>query len=98
MGKRRINSWKQCTDVNLVEQFAADHGAEMRNAAGSHVVIRNPQTGDSFETVHHGHTQHDGPAHDAFKHFRAWGWLIVLLIPAACLFVQFAPALKAAVP
>jgi predicted RNA binding protein YcfA (HicA-like mRNA interferase family) len=100
MSKTRIENWKQCRDIRTVEKFAQEHGGQLVHENGSHEKIRNPQNNQSWPIVSgHGNEQSDGVAQGTFKTFLAWGWILVFILPAACAFINFAPAIvKAATP
>ena len=40
MRKPMLNSWKDCTDSRKVEKFARASGLEIREAAGSHKMMK----------------------------------------------------------
>ena len=45
---RQINNWKDCRDSRVVEKFAKRSGCEVREAKGSHKVIRYKNMTQTF--------------------------------------------------
>jgi hypothetical protein len=83
MGKKEIESWKDCRDFRTVETFADRKGCKRRAGKGDHEVIEAP-SGDSFAI--YCREMSTGVACALFRWFKEQGLItkcIVLLVLGA---------------